>query len=103
MSADVRVRMEVEGMRHQILHAFQERNSEMEVVVSQRLDKALDEWSLDRIIDDEIASAMQSEMKRVIGDVVREVMSGDLVYTTVRQALQGAVVEALKRQGVEAS
>lgn len=88
----VQIRLTVEGMRHQVVHAFARHQSEMQEIVEERLAFALDNWRIDDQIDAEIRSVLNETVSRIIEQEVRRV----LVHGDVRNALEIAVEDSFR-------
>ena len=88
---DFRIRLEVEGMRHQVIHAFAAHQGEIREIVDERLSAVLDAWRIDADID----RAIQVELDRVVGKIIQEEVAAVLGGKAVRDALQIGVGLAL--------
>ena len=82
------VRLEVEEMRHQILHAFEAHNVEMEAIVSEATRKALNEFSL--------SGEAYGIARRVVSDLVEQQIESSLRAAFEDPELQAKINEIVK-------
>lgn len=88
---DVRIHLEVEGMRHQVVHAFASHQGVIREVVEERLKCVLDDWRIDNDVDD----AIRIELGSIVQEIIREEVAALLGSSEVRGALQIAVAQSL--------
>lgn len=88
---DVRIRLEVEGMRHQVVHAFAGHQGVIREIVEDRLSRVLDDWRIDNEVDD----AIRVELGNVVQTIISSEVKALLDSSEVRGALQVAIAESL--------
>ena len=97
---DVRIRLEVEGMRHQVIHAFGAHQDEMKEIVEDRLTSVLDNWRIDNEVDDAISAELARTVKGIIEEEVKALLGSNEVRDALQVAVAASLTEALKARGL---
>lgn len=82
-----RIRIELDGMKYQIIHAFQSHNQEIEDAVERNLQSAIDNFPFEGTI--------QELSREIIAGAIKEALECYFKYGEGREVIKKAVVERL--------
>lgn len=92
-AADVIVRLDVEGMKHQILHAFSERALELTDLIDVELTKAIENFDFGA----EIRKTVYEELPKLVDEAVQSAMRRAIYASEVQETISAAVVAGMQR------
>lgn len=82
-----RVRIEIEGMKHQVLHAFESYNRDVERMIKEKLENAIANYpfeaEIEKISEEVISEAIQSALERYFkygegSEVIKKIVADKL-------------------------
>ncbi len=82
-----RVRIELEGMKHQILHAFASHNDEVERAIEQQLTTVIEHFPFEQTVKD--------LSREVISSAIKEALEYYFKYGEGREVIRKAVTDKL--------
>ena len=88
------VRLELNGMKHAILHAFSNHTEELQALVSEQMDKICQTEQLRRIVTEQLTRAVSVEITDLIAKEVRAVFW----ETGVKEAILEKVRDSLTKK-----
>lgn len=88
-----RIKIEVERMKYQILHAFQNHDDEIEKVVEAELTKAIETYPF----EDEIYKVAQETISEVVSRSVKDYFSYGEGYQLIQDIIHDAIQKKVKR------
>lgn len=84
-----RVRVELEGMKFQIIHAFSSHNDDIEKLVEKEISKAIENYPF----EEEVSRLANEILTKAIEETLKEY----LIYGDGKKALRGVIDEKLNR------
>ncbi len=85
------IRLELEGMRHSVLHAFMAHNTEIEGYVGEALKKTIENYNFLEEVRRFANAELHEAVKRAVVNAI-----GDILYNKdVQHAIKEAVIKAL--------
>lgn len=81
------IRVELEGVRYQVLHALNTHNTEIEAVVKAELTKAIDSF--------DYAAAVKASVKEAVDCAVKDAVKSFFYHGGGRATIESAVKESL--------
>jgi hypothetical protein len=97
---DVRIHLEIEGMRYAVIHAFAAHQGVIREIVDERLAAALDNWRIDNEVDTAIQAALNNTVQGIIHDEVKALLNSIDVRSALQVAVATAFTEALQARGL---
>jgi hypothetical protein len=94
------LRLDIEGMRYQVVHAFMDKSVEVEEEISRALDAALKDFDFMAIVKAEADRALRDAVKAAVvaacSGLLREEPIASLIRSGARAKVRAAIEEALK-------
>lgn len=87
------IRLELDGVRHHVLHAFASYNADMERRVNDALKEALEGFDFDRAVAAEVTVCLKETVKLAIQRAVRDVFDEKPVREAVADAVRIAIAK----------
>ena len=82
------IRLEVERMRHSVIHAFSAHTEDVKHAVEQELERAVNEFNFE--------AAVRRECNRVLNDVIAQTIKKFFTFGEGREAVEGAVYKSIQ-------
>ena len=100
MYPDIMLRLTVENMRYQILHAFSSKSVEVEEEISKALDAVIKDFDFAAIVKAEANAAMRDAIKAAVvsacSSLMREEPIASMIKASARSKVRQAIEEAIK-------
>ena len=88
------IRLDIEGMKYQVVHALSQNNKEIEKAVSAQLETAIQNFDFEAVITVEIQHVLPGMIKRAVQDSLQKVMMSE----KVRNQFDSMVASSLSKQ-----
>lgn len=100
MTPGVMIRLDVEAMRYQVVHAFADRHEEMAAEIGRQIETALKDFDFEKVVREEVARVILETTKRAVADACSRIMYESPVRDIIRDGaatkVRQAVEESLK-------
>lgn len=82
------IKLEIDGIRHQVIHAFAQHNSEIEIAVNEEFKRQIDAFNFSDAVTREFRTAMESAIRSAIERYFYEGGGRALVAAKVQAVLR---------------
>lgn len=83
------VKLEIQGLKHQIIHAFADHNQELQSMVEAQLSAAIDNYPFE--------AEIQRLSKEVISDAIKGALEYYFKFGEGREVIKKSIIEALNK------
>ena len=90
------LRLTVENMRYQILHAFSSKSVEVEEEISKALDAVIKDFDFAAIVKAEANAAMRDAIKAAVGSACRAIMYEEPIASLIKDGARAKVRAAIE-------
>jgi len=89
------IRLEIEGMKHSVLHRLAVHHGELEEAVDAEVTRALEAFDAAAVARNELANLLPDIVRELVNDTIRQVVWSPEVRDALREATTVALVKAL--------
>ncbi len=91
-----RVRLEVDGMKHQIIQHISAHQEQMGRDIAGAIERVVDNFPFEQVVEAVAAGVIREEVERTFKRVVQDVLHSKEVRVQMSKAIQDNVTESLK-------